>query len=164
MSFEAGNVIEGRVTGVMNFGAFVQLPEGKSGLVHISEVADEFVRDINEHLKENQIVKVKIISLDKGKIGLSIKQASGLEPIENKVFEKKAFDGKTVEKRSSDGRSFARPARPVNFDKSKKLGPDATFDDKLAKFMKDSEEKIHDLKKGFESKRGSGGYRKSAQF
>ena len=75
MSIEVGSIVEGVVTGITNFGAFVELPEGKVGLVHISEVADEYVRDVHDFLKEKDKVKVKVLTIDdRGKIGLSIKQ------------------------------------------------------------------------------------------
>ncbi|RYD03673.1 hypothetical protein N752_18160 [Desulforamulus aquiferis] len=74
---EQGSIVEGVVTGITNFGAFVELPGGQTGLVHISEVAEVYVKDINEFLKINDRVKVKIIAVDpKGKIGLSLKQAN----------------------------------------------------------------------------------------
>ena len=76
MSIEVGSIVEGVVSGITNFGAFVNLPEGKVGLVHISEVADVYVSDVKEFLKEQDKVKVKVLSVDeKGKIGLSIKKA-----------------------------------------------------------------------------------------
>src|SRR5579875_2995856 len=77
MSLAVGSVVEGTVTGITNFGAFVELPTGQTGLVHISEVADTYVRDINEFLKKSDKVKVKILSVGPGgkKIGLSIRQA-----------------------------------------------------------------------------------------
>lgn len=140
MLLEVGNVVEGKVSGITNFGAFIQLPEGKTGLVHISEVAEEYVKDINTHLKENQPVKVKIISMDNGKISLSIKKAMENRPVVRSV----------------------KP--PIDIDWNKAGHENLSFDDKLAKFMKDSDEKMHDLKKSFESKRGSGGYRKSVPF
>lgn len=75
MSIEVGSVVEGVVTGITNFGAFIELPEGKTGLVHISEVADVYVKDVHDFLSEQDKVKVKVLSIDeKGKIGLSIKQ------------------------------------------------------------------------------------------
>lgn len=75
MSIEVGNILEGVVTGITKFGAFVELPGGKVGLVHISEVADVYVKDVNDFLKEKDKVKVKVLSVDDhGKIGLSIKQ------------------------------------------------------------------------------------------
>ncbi len=76
MEFEIGSVIEGTVKSITNFGAFVALPNGKTGMVHISEVANTYVSDIREHLQEGQEVKVKVLSIDPaGKIGLSIKKA-----------------------------------------------------------------------------------------
>lgn len=75
MSIEVGNVVEGVVTGITNFGAFVELPEGKTGLIHISEVADVYVKDVHDFLSEKDKVKVKVLSIDdRGKIALSIKQ------------------------------------------------------------------------------------------
>ena len=76
MSIEVGSKLQGKVTGITNFGAFVELPDGKTGLVHISEVADNYVKDINEHLSQGDQVEVKVINVgDDGKIGLSIKKA-----------------------------------------------------------------------------------------
>lgn len=76
MSIEVGSKVQGKVTGITNFGAFVELGQGTTGLVHISEVADNYVKDINEHLTVGDEIKVKIINVEKdGKIGLSIKKA-----------------------------------------------------------------------------------------
>ena len=75
MSFAVGQVVEGKVTGITNFGAFVELSPGMTGLVHISEVADVYVKDIKEFVQLNDQVKVKILSMQNGKIGLSIRQA-----------------------------------------------------------------------------------------
>ncbi len=140
MLVEVGSIVEGKVAGITNFGAFIQLPDGKTGLVHISEIAEEYVRDIKNHLQENQEVKVKVLSMDNGKISLSIK---------------KAID-RTAASRTT------RP--PAEIDWGKGSNESLSFEDRLAKFMKDSEERIHDLKKSFESKRGSGGYRRSGQY
>ncbi|MFW6238288.1 MAG: S1 RNA-binding domain-containing protein [Halanaerobiales bacterium] len=75
MSIEVGSTVEGKVTGITNFGAFVELPGGNTGLVHISEVANTYVKDITNYLQEDEEVKVKVINIDDdGKIGLSIKQ------------------------------------------------------------------------------------------
>lgn len=75
MTLKSGNILEGTVVNITNFGAFVEV-DGKTGLVHISEVSDSYVKDIKDYLKENDKVKVKVISVDeKGKISLSIKQA-----------------------------------------------------------------------------------------
>ena len=76
MSIEVGSKLQGKVTGITKFGAFVELPEGSTGLVHISEVADNYVKDINDHLKVGDQVEVKVLNVEKdGKIGLSIKKA-----------------------------------------------------------------------------------------
>ncbi len=75
MSIQVGDIVEGTVTGITNFGAFIELPEGDTGLVHISEVANNYVKDISNYLKRDEEVKVKVINIDDdGKIGLSIKQ------------------------------------------------------------------------------------------
>lgn len=94
MAIEVGNKLKGKVTGIKNFGAFVELPEGKSGLVHISEVADSYVENIAEHLKVGDEVEVKVLTIgDDGKISLSIKKAKERpkKPVPPKV-EKKPED------------------------------------------------------------------------
>ena len=81
MEFEVGSILEGKVTGITKFGAFVSLPENKSGLVHISEIAYSYVSDVHEHLQEGQQVKVKVISIDdSNRINLSIKKAMDPPP------------------------------------------------------------------------------------
>ena len=134
MTLKAGNIIEGTVINITNFGAFIDV-EGKTGLVHISEVADTFVKDIREHLKEQDKVKVKVISVDEnGKISLSIKQA--MPP-----------------KRSS---------KPIEIDWSndKNKSNAANFEDIMSRFLKDSEERQQDVKKHQEAK-GRGYSRRS---
>jgi S1 RNA binding domain protein len=136
MLVEVGNIIEGRVSGITNFGAFIQLPDGKTGLVHISEIAEEYVKDIKAHLSENQPVKVRVISVDnKGKISLSIKRAADNYKENTKVN------------------------KPAEYDWNKGDTDALSFEDRLARFLKESEEKMHDLKRNMESKRG-GGYKK----
>lgn len=88
MDLSPGDIVEGVVTKVAKFGAFVDLEDGKSGLVHISEIADTFVKDINNHVSEGDQVKVKVLSIDeKGKIALSMKDAveKKEEPQDEKV-------------------------------------------------------------------------------
>ncbi|HOA97999.1 MAG TPA: S1 RNA-binding domain-containing protein [Acetivibrio saccincola] len=141
MLVEVGKIVDGKVSGITNFGAFVQLSDGQTGLVHISEVAEEYVKDIKAHLKENQMVKVKIISVDdKGRISLSIKRAQ------------------------KSKKPSAKSSRPEEIDWSQQNEVKGSFEELLAKFMKDSDERMHDIKKSFESKRGGGGYRRSAQY
>src|SRR5919205_3705771 len=75
MSIEVGSKLQGKVTGITNFGAFVELPDGSTGLVHISEVADSYVKDVNDHLKIGDQIEVKVIGTKDGKTSLSIKKA-----------------------------------------------------------------------------------------
>lgn len=76
MTLEVGAILDGKVTGLTNFGAFVELPGGKTGMVHISEVANTYVKEIRDFVKENEVVKVKVLSIgDDGKVSLSMKQA-----------------------------------------------------------------------------------------
>lgn len=85
MAIEVGKIYDGKVTGLSKFGAFVQLPEGKSGMVHISEVSSNYVNDIREHLAEGNEVRVKVIGIDeKGRINLSIKKAAEPEKVPEK--------------------------------------------------------------------------------
>lgn len=136
MSIEVGSVVEGVVTGITNFGAFVELQGGKVGLVHISEVADVYVRDVKDFLKEQDKVKVKVLSIDeRGKIGLSIKQLQAPSP------------------RKAPANDFRRSNR-VNT---------VSFEDKLNKFLKDSDERLSDLRRNTESKRGGRGAARKAE-
>ncbi len=140
MLIEVGSIVEGKVSGITAFGAFIQLPEGKTGLVHISEIAGGYVKNVKDFLQEDQDVKVKVLSIDdKGKISLSIKKAS----------------------ENSEGRPSRRFSKPENVDFSKKK-PEVSlsFEDRLSKFKVDSDERAKDIKRNIESKRG-GGYKKS---
>ena len=145
MELEPGKIIEGKVTGVTQFGAFVSFDGGKTGLIHISEIALEYVKDIKEHIKAGDVVKAKILAIDEaGKISLSIKQAL----LEARANSKKAAPKKTFTK-------------PDDYDWSKKTSSSGSFEDMLAKFKQDSDEKLHDVKKAMDSKRGSS-YKRSS--
>jgi S1 RNA binding domain protein len=124
---DIGQILEGKVTGITKFGAFVELSPGKSGMVHISEVANHFVSDIAEVLTVGQTVSVKIISVsDDGKIALSIKKA---EPHEQKAPH-------SPEPRKNVVRNNNRtPKQP------------ATFEDMMNAFKKSSDEKLGDIKR-----------------
>ncbi len=148
MSIEVGSVVEGVVTGITNFGAFVELPGGKVGLIHISEVADVYVRDVKDFLKEQDNVKVKVLSIDeRGKIGLSIKQLQPPSPIPSPI---PSPAPSPMPRRApiNDNRRFGKVNAP-------------SFEDKLTKFLKDSDERLGDLKRNTESKRGGRGAARS---
>jgi S1 RNA binding domain protein len=134
MTLAAGNILEGTVVNITNFGAFVEV-DGKTGLVHISEVADSFVKDIRQHLNEQDKVKVKVISIDdNGKISLSIKQAN----VQKKSVKPVEYDWGTD--RNTNNNTSNNKIGSVN------------FEDKISKFLKDSEEKMQDVKKHQEFK------------
>lgn len=125
MAVETGTIVEGTVVKITPYGAFVELPDGRSGLVHIREIADVYVKDVHDYLKEQERVKVKVLGLnERGKLDLSVKQA--LSP----------------EERAARARSKV------------------SFEDKLKAFMKESEERLLDLKRNTEAKRGGGKRRK----
>ena len=136
MPLEVGSIVEGKVTGITKFGAFVSLPEGKSGLVHISEIANSFVSDVHEHVQMGQTVKVRVLSVsEEGKINLSIKRALEQSP--------------APAQRESIRRNLApRPAqapRPAA-ERTAADGPSSNveFEDRLKKFMQESDSRIAD--------------------
>lgn len=150
MQIEEGSILQGKISGIAPFGAFVELEGGKTGLVHISEVSSTFVEDISKHLTQGQSVKVKVMSVDEnGKIGLSIKRALD-------------DDSKKVKKREPRQKnSGAIKGAPEVFEFSgKKNMSEMSFEDKLLKFKQDSDEKIQDLKRNTEGKR-NGGYKRN---
>ena len=130
MALEVGSILEGRVTGITKFGAFVALPEGKSGLVHISEIANTFVSDVHDHVQLGQTVQVKILSVTpEGKINLSIKRA-----LEQPRQEAPAPARRPV--------PAARPA-PERTQADPPSG-NMEFEDRLKKFMQESDSRIAD--------------------
>ena len=153
MQLEVGNIIEGKVTGITKFGAFVELPGGKTGMVHISEISNVYVKEISDHLAENQAVKVKILAMtDDGKISLSIKKAMdpALQPAPQRGFAPRSTSGAPPSgPRRNTGRPVGwNPKRPEMNDKP-------TFEDMLAKFKQTSDDKMSDLKRGNEVRRSS---------
>ena len=140
MAIEIGSLQEGKVTGIMNFGAFVALPGGKSGLVHISEISNTFVKDVHDFLQVGQIVKVKVLDInEQGKINLSIKRAQEEEKKEKE-----------------------EPVNPIPAPAPKPQSPeigavappttDLSFEEKLKKFMQASDSKNADKRRNTERK------------
>ncbi len=159
MAIEVGMILEGKVSGITKFGAFVDLPESKTGMVHISEVAPTFISEIGEYVKLGQTVKVKVLGLNDGKISLSMKQA----------LPKEQQQQKKPQKQSGGRRQPYKPAPPVTspgdyeWQSSRKNAP-SSFEDMMSKFKQTSEDKMSDLKRGGESRgysrRGNGNGRK----
>ncbi|MDD5952930.1 MAG: S1 RNA-binding domain-containing protein [Oscillospiraceae bacterium] len=139
MQLEVGAILEGKVTGITKFGVFVDLPNGQTGMVHISEVASAFVKEIRDFVTEGQTVKVKVLSIsDDGKISLSMKKAVPPQP------------------RAPRERPTTRSAgRPGDYEWQSKPEP-TSFEDMMSKFKQTSDEKMSALKKGMQSKRGGG--------
>lgn len=137
MGLEIGSIVEGRVTGITKFGAFVALPGGKSGLVHISEVANSFVSDVHDFVQIGQTVKVLVLSVsDDGKINLSLKRAE---------------NDSAPQPRPAAPRPAAKPSAPavkhiVPAQRTEADGPsdNQDFEDRLKKFMQDSDSRIAD--------------------
>ena len=145
MSVEVGAVLEGKVTGITKFGAFVALPEGKSGLVHISEVANAFVADVGEYLSVGQEVRVRVMSVaPDGKINLSIKRADEAARSPRQADE--------AAKRPAPGaQSGAAPRQVPQPRRSESVqaavappGADSAFEDRLRQFMKKSDSRMAD--------------------
>ena len=162
MEFGVGSILEGKVTGITKFGAFVSLPDGKSGLVHISEIAYSYVNEVSDFLKEGQQVKVKVIGIDQSnRINLSIKKAMDPPP-RPAGAQGGRFSGGHAPRTGSGphngggaprprGASFApRPAQPKE---------PSSFEDKLKQFMQSSDSKLSELRymeKKSSSRRGNG--------
>lgn len=151
MSLEVGNKVEGKITGLAKFGAFIDLGNNKTGLVHISEVSDKFVEDINDELKVGQVVTVKVLSIDNdGKIALSMRDK------EQEAKEKKEQPKREFQKRETSNR---RPSS--TFNKRQNNNNSQDFDSLMNDFLKDSETRLSSLRKNTESKRGGRGGRRN---
>ena len=141
MDPQVGTILEGKVTSITKFGAFVALENHRSGLVHISEIANTYVNDVHDFLQEGQTVKVLVLSVEDGKINLSIKKALPRPP-------------------QGEGTSRPpRPVRPVAPAKPPREAPlppsgDQAFEDKLKRFLSSSEGKMADLNRSMDGKRG----------
>ena len=155
MAIEVGNVFEGRVTGVKPFGAFVALPEGRVGMVHISEVSNEFVQDITAVLHDGDTVKVQVINVaPDGKIALSIKRT---QPAPERAPRQPHGE------RSGNGGDRRPAPRPKREEKPRVWQPKAparsdnlSFEDMMSRFKSQSEEKMADLDHETNNRRGGG--------
>ncbi|MBM7710107.1 S1 domain-containing RNA-binding protein [Enterococcus lemanii] len=149
MSIEVGVKLPGKVSGITNFGAFIDLGSGKTGLVHISEVSDGFVKDINDVLKVGDEVTVLVTTVgNDGKIGLSIR---------------KAKDQPKEEKREYPKKDFQRPQQKKPFPKAQSTSNQGKqdFDSLMSSFLKDSDDRLSSLRRNTEGKRGGRGGRRN---
>ena len=142
MEYEVGTVLEGKVTSITKFGAFVALEGGKSGLVHISEIANSYVNDVHDFLQEGQDVKVKLLAIKDGKLDLSIKKAL---PAPERPAQRNFQPRPAAVPRPAPARSVpAQPAAPAEL----------SFEDKLKQFLSSSERKMADLNRNISGKQG----------
>ncbi|WP_159722321.1 S1 domain-containing RNA-binding protein [Enterococcus sp. CSURQ0835] len=167
MSIEVGAKLQGKVSGITNFGAFIDLGEGKTGLVHISEISNGFVKDIHDVLSVGDEVTVKVTSVgDDGKIGLSIRKAQDQPQAEKKPYREHRESRDQHDNRDNrdnrggghrDNRSQGRKGRPSN----NHGGGKQDFDTLMSSFLKDSDDRLSSLKRNTEGKRGGRGGRRS---
>ena len=137
MELTVGAILEGKVKTITNFGAFIALPENKTGLVHISEVANTFVSDIRQHLTEGQDVKVMVIGNENGKINLSIKRLEAKPQRENAPRNNFRREGAP---------NTNRPARTAPTPPPEPKTADQLFEEKLKQFMSESDSKISSIR------------------
>jgi len=152
---EVGSIVEGKVTGITKFGAFVELPSGKSGMVHISEVSTSFVKEISDHLSENQVVKVKILSVTpEGKIGLSIKKC--MEEMGEVPPRPPRPTGQEGQERR-EGRPPRRHQKDMGWRGFKQQGGggEMSFEDMMSKFKQTSEDRMSDLKRSTDMRKST---------
>ena len=159
MEPQVGSIVEGKVTSITKFGAFVALDSGKSGLVHISEIANSFVNDVHDFLQEGQTVKVLVLSAENGKINLSIKKAL---PPQERPAPRGPRPGMNGGARPASPRPAPQQSRPAFASRQQPLPPsgDQSFEDKLKQFLTSSEGKMADLNRSIDGKRGGGRRRK----
>ena len=163
MSIEVGNILPGKVTGITNFGAFVDLGNRKTGLVHISEVSNSYIKDIKDVLTVGDEVQVKGMEISgDGKVSLSIRRASADSSEEN-IEEKPKFQKSAP--RNQEGQGFKKPYAAKSAPSFEKKSPSQAkvndFDAMMSSFLKDSEDRLTSLKRNTEGKRGGRGGRRS---
>ena len=155
MEPQIGTILEGKVTTITKFGAFVALEGGKSGLVHISEIANTYVNDVNDFLTQGQSVKVMVLANENGKINLSIKRTESA-PARPARPARPAPSGQT---RREERPYTPRPAsqQPHRSAPQPSAPPaEQSFEDKLKQFLSSSEGKMADLNRSMDGKRGGG--------
>ena len=163
MSIEVGNILPGKVTGITNFGAFVDLGNRKTGLVHISEVSNSYIKDITDVLTVGDEVQVKVMEISgDGKVSLSIRRASA-DFSEETVEEKPKFQKSAP--RNQEGQGSKKPYSAKSAPSFEKKSPSQAkvndFDAMMSSFLKDSEDRLTSLKRNTEGKRGGRGGRRS---
>ena len=143
MQFQLGNILDGKVAKITNYGAFIDIEGGGSGMVHISEVANTYVKDINDHIKLGDMVKVKVIGInEQNKVSLSIKATQELPA--------------SQQNQSRPRNASPRPApAPRSFNKTPAIQSTGDpFEDMMNKFKRTSDDRLSDLKKVMDPRKG----------
>ena len=155
MQLEVGSVLEGKVTGIAKFGAFVEVGNGVTGMVHISEISSSFVNDIHEHLTEGQSVKVKVLSVeDSGKIALSIKKAEAPDGAKRAPRPAPAGPKRETAQRKRAPRPAAEPVTsPGDAEWEPRKSNTGSFEEMMSRFKQDSDEKLSGMKKAVDDRR-----------
>ncbi|MFT9097925.1 S1 domain-containing RNA-binding protein [Liquorilactobacillus sp.] len=166
MSIEVGAKVTGKVSGITNFGAFVDLGDKKNGLVHISEVSDGYVKDIHDVLSIGDEVTVKVLSIaEDGKISLSIRKAVAVAPHRENTHTNRTERGNNYHSGGTDVKTHNHSGQRQGYKKTeyKKVNEakKTDFDSLLSGFLKDSEVRLTSLKRNTEGKRGGRGGRRS---
>ena len=160
MQLEVGKIYEGKVTGITKFGAFVEIEPGTTGMVHISEVASTFVKEISDFITQGQMVKVKVMNIaEDGKISLSMKRAVDTPPpaprSQNRPPRTGGFNNNNSNRGGNGGQSGQNRFDRGSQEYAPRQEGSKSFEDMLSKFMQKSDEKISDLKKATDNRRGS---------
>ena len=149
MELQVGSILDGKVTTITKFGAFVALESGKSGLVHISEIANTYVNDVRDFVQEGQEVKVKVLASENGKLNLSIKKALPQSEHTSAPRPPQGQSSRPAYNADRGGRAPRAPQQPAQ-----PLTAEQAFEDKLKQFLSSSEGKISDLNRNIDGKRG----------
>lgn len=144
MELTVGTILEGKVKSITNFGAFIALPENKTGMVHISEVTNAYVSDIRQHLTEGQDVKVMVIGLENGKINLSIKRLEPKPQRENSRGGQSRNNPNRRDGGQGQGKQAAAKTEPAQPAAPKTA--DQIFEERLRQFMTESDSKISSMR------------------
>lgn len=148
-----GNLVEGKVQGITRFGAFIELPGGVVGLVHISEIADTYVKDVKDFIKEGDSVKVKVLNVAGKKVGLSIKQAKTSATQKKYSTERNYYRDNHQHNAYSRNNREPYEKRTAKSQTRSSRTEQISLDDKIAKFLKESDERMQPLKNKIEPRR-----------
>jgi len=143
-----GTIVEGKVQGITKFGAFIELPGGMVGLVHISEIADTYVRNVKDFIQEGQSIKVKVLNVSGNKIGLSMKQAVVTPKKNENTFKSNSAIAKPGNSQANRYHNVGGGTR----------SSEVSLDDKIAKFLKESDERMQPLKNRMEPRKRNRNY------